>query len=217
MKEPGRKLVSDSELKTQVYDWIKKNIPKTKKTKEIFGSGQDLVKNMEEAKAIDLPDIYCDMDSVLVDFLKKAEEVLGHDFTDHRYWGKKKDVDKRELLTKRDPHVYLNLEWMSDGKKLYNFINRYNPYILSAYPDWNPASRVDKVKWLKRNTTVPRSKMFIVKRHEKREYAISKSGQPNVLIDDHPKNIKEWQQAGGIGILHTSAANTIGKLKAIGF
>ena len=36
-----------------------------------------------------------------------------------------------------------------------------------------------------------------------------------VLIDDREKNINAWVEAGGIGILHTSAANTIDQLKAL--
>jgi hypothetical protein len=38
-----------------------------------------------------------------------------------------------------------------------------------------------------------------------------------VLIDDYPKNIKEWTAKGGIGILHTSASSTIRQLKRIGY
>jgi len=32
-----------------------------------------------------------------------------------------------------------------------------------------------------------------------------------------PKNISEWQQAGGVGIVHRSASETISKLKKMGF
>ena len=37
----------------------------------------------------------------------------------------------------------------------------------------------------------------------------------NVLIDDRPKNIEAWEAAGGIGIIHTSAKNTIEQLKKL--
>ena len=43
------------------------------------------------------------------------------------------------------------------------------------------------------------------------------NNKPNVLIDDHAGNIREWEAAGGIGILHTDAASTINDLKKIGF
>ena len=39
----------------------------------------------------------------------------------------------------------------------------------------------------------------------------------NVLVDDHTKNIREWEEMGGIGIHHTSAERTIAKLKELGF
>ena len=37
----------------------------------------------------------------------------------------------------------------------------------------------------------------------------------SVLIDDRQVNIDAWEANGGIGILHTSAENTINQLKAL--
>ena len=37
----------------------------------------------------------------------------------------------------------------------------------------------------------------------------------SVLIDDRKKNIEAWEENGGIGILHTSAEDTINQLKAL--
>jgi 5'(3')-deoxyribonucleotidase len=37
----------------------------------------------------------------------------------------------------------------------------------------------------------------------------------SVLIDDRIKNIESWEANGGIGILHTSAAETIKELKTL--
>jgi hypothetical protein len=40
---------------------------------------------------------------------------------------------------------------------------------------------------------------------------------PNhILIDDREDTINSWNVAGGIGILHTSASNTINQLKKLG-
>ena len=35
------------------------------------------------------------------------------------------------------------------------------------------------------------------------------------MIDDRPKNIEAWENAGGIGILHKSAKHTIDELKKL--
>jgi len=79
-----------------------------------------------------------------------------------------------------------------------------------------PNSKKDKSSWVQKNLGLNSSDVHLVKRSMKREYATT-NGQPNILIDDHPKNIKEWQAAGGIGILHQGASSTIQKLKKMGF
>ena len=53
-------------------------------------------------------------------------------------------------------------------------------------------------------------------RYKKRlERAWSYAREGNVLIDDRQKNIDAWVAAGGIGIVHTSAADTIEQLKTL--
>jgi hypothetical protein len=62
----------------------------------------------------------------------------------------------------------------------------------------------------------PRGNIHLVQRADKRKYATT-DGKPNILIDDYIKNIKEWEDAGGIGIHHTSPMSTIAQLKRLGF
>jgi hypothetical protein len=37
----------------------------------------------------------------------------------------------------------------------------------------------------------------------------------SILVDDRQKNIDSWVENGGIGIVHTSAENTINELKKL--
>ena len=69
----------------------------------------------------------------------------------------------------------------------------------------------DKNEWIKRyvDPTVPVTCTFTGT--QKAAYAYEGS----VLIDDRPKNIDAWEKAGGIGIVHTSAKNTINLLKEL--
>ena len=79
---------------------------------------------------------------------------------------------------------------MPGGKKLYQFIARYNPKILSAYSGKMAAdSKKGKKDWLKRNTKIKKSDTFLVLRDQKRNFAMTSDGKPNVLIDDYQKNI----------------------------
>ena len=41
------------------------------------------------------------------------------------------------------------------------------------------------------------------------------AAEDKILIDDMEQTINEWNKGGGIGILHTSAADTIKQLKKL--
>ena len=70
----------------------------------------------------------------------------------------------------------------------------------------------DKTEWTRRELS-SRVKVNIVLRKEKIRYC---KGPESILIDDYEKNIREWQEAGGTAILHTSAENTMEQLKELG-
>ena len=170
------------------------------------------MKNLMELTKVsseELPDIYCDLDQVLVAFLKGAEDAIGGDF-------RSMEKEKRWGLIQQTKGFWANLDWMPGSKRLHDFIIRYDPYVLSASSNRDKTSKVGKMKWLKKNTKFKRANIHLVMRSEKQLYAMT-DGKPNVLIDDYIKNIKEWEAKGGIGIHHTNVGKTIGELKRLGF
>ena len=108
---------------------------------------------------------------------------------------------------------------MPGSKKLWTFLKPYKPSIMSAYAKNEPNSAQGKEDWLKKNVEkLPRSRINLVMRSDKQRFARDGRTQaPNILIDDHEKNIREWESKGGIGIHHTSVERTIARLKEIGF
>ena len=67
---------------------------------------------------------------------------------------------------------------------------------------------------------IDESRVYTVHRQDKQHFAKDgRDGRPNILIDDHPKNVKEWRDNGGIGVLHTpfNAKNSVKQLINIGF
>ena len=228
LKDPGKAMTTDAGLRDQAYKWIVDNVPKN------FGDGAynnrgifhdaDQARKKEVSEMVHtkddgtiLPSIYCDMDQVLCNFLKGTEDVLGASYADKEYWNHPDTGNKKEELAAKAPNFFRDLEWMPDGKKLYNFIRKYDLHILSAYPSWMKNGRKNKMQWLSKHTKIKDKNINLVQRRDKQDYATDDRGQPAILIDDHMKNIKEWQAAGGIGIHHTTATNTISRLKKMGF
>jgi hypothetical protein len=169
---------------------------------------KELVELIEVSKE-DLPEIYCDLDEVLVDFIRGADAAVGGNFV-------KMDKDERWNKVNQTKGFWANLNWKSNAKRLHDFIIRYNPHVLSAYTGRDPTSKVGKIKWLKKNTGFKRGNIHLVLRSQKKSYATTNE-KPNILIDDYDKNIREWEAKGGIGIHHTDVGKTISELKRLGF
>ena len=150
--------------------------------------------------------IYCDMDSVLVDFDRGYQELTGMTTQQADTSGVEAFWDP---LTKAGAKFWITLNWMPDGKQLWDYIKKYNPILLSA-PSREESSKLGKRVWVKRE--LPGTKLILRYASQKQEYASPTS----ILIDDRQKNIDQWEAAGGIGILHTSTANTIEQLKKLG-
>ena len=159
-----------------------------------------------------LPHVYLDMDGVLVNLEKGAFKVHGKQLSQvpkPARWEKIRDTE----------NFWRDLEWMPGAKKLWNFLKPYSPSIMSAYARSEPNSAKGKEDWLKKNVEkLPRGRINLVMRSDKQRFARDgRTQSPNILVDDHPKNIREWEANGGIGIHHTSVNKTIARLIDLGF
>ena len=163
-----------------------------------------------EVNTEDLPSVYCDMDMVLCNFMKRADEVSGGDFVTA-------DKDQRWKDITNTKNFWAELEWMPAAKRIHQMIIKYDAHILSAFSAKDPSSKNGKMKWLSKNTKFKRGNIHLVSRAQKQAFAKNAEGEPNVLIDDYIKNIKEWEAKGGIGIHHTAVPKTLGELKRLGF
>ena len=158
----------------------------------------------------DNPQIYCDMDGVVADFTAFTANLLGTKFKDE-YWDEL-PVD-----------LFLRLPLMPDARVFWGYIKQFQPFMLTAVPrdSRGPIAKrawKDKTRWMMKNFKLPSSRMRIVLRKNKKNFAMDgRDKRPNILIDDHLGNIREWESAGGIGVHHINANSTINDLKKIGF
>ena len=179
-----------------------------RKNKDPFGItayALELARGLQEQEETKYK-IYVDMDGVLVDFDGGYEKLTGMTT---------READKKgpeffwKPISKAGAKWWITLNWMSDGKQLWDYVKKYNPELLSA-PSREEASKMGKRIWVKRE--LPGAKLILRSADKKQEFASPTS----ILIDDREKNIEQWEAAGGIGILHTDAASTIKKLKELG-
>ena len=158
----------------------------------------------------DFPQIYCDMDGVVADFTTFTAQHLGTKFKDE-YWSDLPD------------DLFLQLPPMQDAHILWKYIKQFDPFMLTAVPreSRGPIAKrawKDKTRWMKKHFKLPSERMRIVLRKNKRNFAVDgRDKRPNILIDDHAGNIREWEAAHGIGVHHIDAYSTINQLKKIGF
>ena len=179
-----------------------------RKNKDPFGLNayaRELAMGLEENEKVMDYKIYCDMDGVLADFESGYEELTGVDLKGEF----KKGEDFWDPISKAGVGFWAGLKWMPDGQKLWDYLKPFNPVLLSA-PSREQSSRIGKHVWVKHK--IPGTKLILRYASQKQELATPES----ILIDDRQVNIDQWEAAGGIGILHTSTANTIQQLQKLG-
>ena len=149
--------------------------------------------------------VYCDMDGVLTDFELGYEKLTGIDLKGEF----QKGSDFWDPISKAGVGFWAGLQWMPGGKELWAYLKPFNPILLSA-PSREQSSRIGKAVWVKHK--IPGTKLILRYAKQKQQLATPES----ILIDDRQVNIDQWEAAGGIGILHTSTANTIQQLQKLG-
>jgi hypothetical protein len=170
--------------------------------------------------------IFCDMDGVLVDFDKGYKQLTGISTKEADAQGRNEfwKLFGKSLKEKNisDKSYWASLDWMPDGKQLWSYISPYNPYVLTApsinmdipfeerYKLENNESMQGKTEWVQRLPNM--RKLYFRSAGRKADFA----GPNKILIDDRKDTIDAWNANGGIGILHTSTANTIKQLQDLG-
>jgi len=191
----------DNEFKTSMPVGENKN-------KDPFGLNayaRELAMGLEENEKVMDYKIYCDMDGVLADFESGYEELTGIDLKGEF----KKGDDFWDPIKVAGVGFWAGLKWMPGGQELWDYLKPFNPQLLSA-PSREQSSRIGKHVWVKHK--IPGTKLILRYASQKQQLATPES----ILIDDRQVNIDQWEAAGGIGILHTSADDTISQLKKLG-
>lgn len=152
--------------------------------------------------------LYLDLDGVLADFDKQFEKISGG-IKPRDYEAKYGKEYFWRLITNEGEKYWTDMEWMKDGKQLFDYLKPYSPTILSA-PSRNRSSRTGKKIWVKNK--LDNTPLILANAEDKQNY----SSPNSILIDDRLSNIQQWNDKGGIGIFHTNTKDTLKQLKKYG-
>lgn len=176
---------------------------------DLIGEGYPL----KEEKEIPKFSIYCDMDGVLTDFDSRFEHFAGMSpseykdrFGEEQFWYL---IDQKVGL-----EFWSKMDWMSGGRRLWDFISRFPNVQLLTSPSRHNNSRLGKNTWV-RNHLSPTPKVIFAYSSDKQRYA----NPDSILIDDKKSNINQWASKGGIAIRckNGNVDKVIEKLKELGF
>jgi FMN phosphatase YigB (HAD superfamily) len=182
---------------------------------------------LEESDFIPKYQIYCDMDGVLTDFEKRFVTLLQQEGP--KYYSKAtiaqvtrpKHFDKlegtEEFWKFIDQYIgmefWSEMEWMPNGRELWNFIQPYGPKLLTS-PSEDNTSRLGKRLWVKENL-VPAPEVLFRFGDAKSDFA----NENAILIDDKPSNLAAFASKGGIAleVKDGEIQSVISKLKQLGY
>ena len=152
--------------------------------------------------------LYLDLDGVMVDFeggFKKLTNGTGL----KQFAQSQGDAAARAQYLQAGTKFWSELDWIHGGKEVWDTASRLfeRVCILSSAgtTDQEKAEPViaGKRLWLKKNIpSIPENRIFVVLgKHRKQEFAAKNA----ILVDDVAATIKQWNDAGGFGILHSSS------------
>lgn len=165
-----------------------------------------------EQKEVPPYQIYCDMDGVLTNFEKRFDHFSGMHPQEYE---KKYGLEQFWHLIdhKIGVRFWVGMDWMPEGKRLWDFIKPYRPHLLTS-PSRHDTSRLGKNLWVKNNLN-PKPKVIFAYSKDKQRYADENS----ILIDDKKSNINEWAAKGGIAlrVKDGNIAPVLEELKKLGY
>lgn len=160
--------------------------------------------------AIDLQEgslrLYLDLDGVMADFDRHFPEVFG---VDHRSLA---DDALWERINSH-PSFFRDLPVCEGAIAFFDRVSYSKPIILTACPrtNYQHVAR-QKRAWVREHLS-PHCTVLPVMGGSNKPLFMHEPG--DILIDDFERNIRAWEEEGGVGILHRNFEDTKAQLKAV--
>jgi len=169
--------------------------------------------------------IYLDMDGVIADFKTRFQDLSGRD-KDEYIEKEGKDAFWNFINTGENKiRFWVGIPPMEGAKKLVDYVSKYDYEILTSPSreskdsfKFNKNAIIGKSGWVKKYIgDIFPSKPKINFKFSSNKHTIKKPlTKKDILIDDTPFIIDNWNNAGGTGILYKSSDQVISDLKKLG-
>jgi hypothetical protein len=159
------------------------------------------------------PVVYLDMDGVLADFFGGVEKLYGVSHWKQLASDKTKDLRQDVIDRITGTNFFETLPKFPTADPLIGMIKKFTGgrFSILTSPlrgDHDNSAKWKKI-WINQNIEQP-DETIVTGRKEK---LATTNGTPNILIDDRPINIQNWESKGGYGILYQANKDPLSKIE----
>jgi len=180
--------------------------------------GQKVAVNNEKLYNEDMnekPTVYLDMDGVLADFFGGVEKLYGVQHWKELTSDKTKDLKQEVINRITGSDFFATLPKFKSAEALIDIVKKFTggKFSISTSPlrgDHENSAKYKKI-WISNNIEKPDE--IIVTANKEKDATNKATGTPNILIDDRPKNIERFRNAGGYGILYQANRDPLSKVE----
>ena len=158
-------------------------------------------------------DIFLDLDGVCADFLSASMHVDEWSDLFHAGGVKESEIysfkfyelagietsEWQDWINKSDENFWSDLPLTRDAERIVETVEHYDNSFKFLSHAVNDGARVGKRCWIRSKLQRPSTNLICV--DEAEDKARLATGPNCVLIDDLPENVRQWTDAGGVGIL----------------
>ena len=161
------------------------------------------------------PTVYLDMDGVLADFFGGVEKLYGVQHWKELTSDKTKDLKQEVINRITGSDFFATLPKFKSAEALIDIVKKFTggKFSISTSPlrgDHENSAKYKKI-WISNNIEKPDE--IIVTANKEKDATDKATGTPNILIDDRPKNIERFRNAGGYGILYQANRDPLSKVE----
>ncbi|MFC4235989.1 hypothetical protein ACFOY8_12155 [Thalassospira xianhensis] len=149
-----------------------------------------------------LPRLYLDLDGVFFDFARTVKENFGVNCDTE-------SLDPVWAKVRSNPSFWETLPLLDDAWDLWLHVRELSPIFLTGACDPIPIAAIGKTASVRK--AFGQNPVYVTRASQKHEFVVP----GDILIDDSERNIEQWQSAGGVGICHRSADETIATLNEL--